>query len=167
LQERSAIAPGGGLVRRYEAADEGAVAAVWHRSGRAAYGYLPTWQAFEADEARRVFRGVILPSCDVWVAAVGAEVVGFLALKGAYVDRLYVDPNEQRRGWGTRLVEHAKGCQPLGLWLHTHQENRVARAFYERHGFTIVRFGTSPPPECAPDVEYRWRGSDGRWGGPG
>jgi GNAT superfamily N-acetyltransferase len=152
-------ASGSGLVRCYEADDEGAVASVWHRSGRAAYVYLPKWQAFEAHEARRVFREVILPSCDVWVAAMGAGVVGFLALKGSYVDRLYVDPSEQRRGFGTRLVEHAKRCQPFGLWLHT-----VARAFYERHGFTVVRFGISPPPECAPDVEYRWPSSEERSG---
>jgi hypothetical protein len=28
---------------------------------------------------------------------------------------------------------------------------------YERHGFKAVKFGTSPPPESAPNVEYHWR----------
>jgi hypothetical protein len=30
-----------------------------HRSGQAAYGYRPTWQAFMRDEAARVLRDVM------------------------------------------------------------------------------------------------------------
>ena len=77
-------------------------------------------------------------------------------MNGSYIDRMYVDPSEWRTGWGTRLVEFAKNLFPDGLELHTHQQNAVARAFYERHGFTAVKFSMSPPPECAPDVEYHW-----------
>jgi len=87
-------------------------------------------------------------------------VVGYLAMQDAYIDRLYVDPMEQRRGWGSRLIELAKRMHPMGLRLHTHQANHPARAFYERHGFRAVRFGVSPPPESAPDVEYAWRSEE-------
>jgi hypothetical protein len=31
----------------------------------------------------------------------------------------------------------------------------AARAFYERHGFSVVRFGVSPAPEAEPDIEFR------------
>jgi GNAT superfamily N-acetyltransferase len=78
-------------------------------------------------------------------------------MNGSYIDRMYVDPTEWRKGWGTRFVELAKTLFPGGLQLHTHQQNLVAREFYERQGFTAVKFGISPPPECAPDVEYHWR----------
>jgi ribosomal protein S18 acetylase RimI-like enzyme len=78
-------------------------------------------------------------------------------MKGTYIDRLYVDPLEWRKRWGTQLVSFAKHVFPRGLELHTHQENVVARALYERHGFRAVKFGVSPPPESAPDVEYHWR----------
>jgi ribosomal protein S18 acetylase RimI-like enzyme len=78
-------------------------------------------------------------------------------MRGSYIDRLYVDPAEGRKGWGTRLVDFAKSVSPGGLELCTHQQNHGARALYERHGFTAVRFGTSPAPENAPDVEYHWR----------
>ena len=84
-------------------------------------------------------------------------MVAFLAMRSSYIDRLYVDPARQRRGWGTRLLEHARALSPRGLELHTHVENHVARALYEKHGFVAVRFGVSPPPESAPDVEYHWR----------
>ena len=107
-----------------------------------------------------MFHDLIVPSCDLWVGTCDQRVVAYLALKGSYIDRLYVDPAEQRRGWGRRLLAHAKALRPQGLELHTHQANWGARALYEREGFVAVRFGVSPAPELAPDVEYHWRPRD-------
>ena len=123
----------------------------------AAYTYLPTWQAFTLEQAREVFDRVIRPNCAIWVATLDERVVAYLAMKGTYIDRLYVDPPEWRKGWGTRLVDFAKQVSPNGLELHTHQENVAARALYEHHGFKAVKFSVSPPPESAPDVKYHWR----------
>ena len=143
-------------IRRFERDDEDSVISVWHRSGQAAYTALPTWQAFTLDHAGKVFREVILPHCDIWVGTLDGQVVAYLAMNGSYVDRMYVDPHQWRQGWGASLVGLAKELSPDGLELHTHQDNRP-RALYEKHGFKPVHFGTSPPPECAPDVEYHWR----------
>jgi len=149
------------LIRRYEPADEIAVADLWHRAGVAEYTYLPTWQTFSVQEARRVFRDVIAARCEIWIhtsaGAEGETVSGYLALDGDYLDRLYVDPGHQRRGVGRALLAHAKRLRPTELRLHTHQANQRARSFYEKSGFAIVGFGISPAPESAPDVEYRWR----------
>jgi ribosomal protein S18 acetylase RimI-like enzyme len=144
-------------IRSYRDEDEAAVVGVWHRAGRAAYTYLPLWQALGLEEARDIFRRAVLGRCRLWVAEEGGAVVGFLAMSASYIDRLYVDPPHQRRGWGTRLLEHARALSPRGLELHTHVENHGARTLYEKHGFVVVRFGTSPPPESAPDIEYHWR----------
>ena len=146
-------------IRPFEDEDEAATAEVWHRSGLAAYTYLPTWQALTLEKAREVFHDVIRARCRLWVGTLDDRVVAYLALNGSYLDRLYVDPAEWRQGWGTRFVELAKTLSPAGLELHTHQANEAARALYEKHGFTAVKFGTSPPPESAPDVEYHWRPS--------
>jgi ribosomal protein S18 acetylase RimI-like enzyme len=147
----------GATIRRFHAGDEEAVVRVWYRSGRAAYTFLPSWQALTLDVAGQVFRETIQPRCDIWVGVRSGQVVAYLAMRASYIDRLYVDPDEQHRGWGSRLLELAKRRSPAGLELHTHQENGTARTFYERHGFTIVGFGVSPPPESAPDVELHWR----------
>jgi GNAT superfamily N-acetyltransferase len=144
-------------IRPFQQGDEPAVVGVWYRSGQAAYTFLPTWQALTLEVAAKVFREVIRTQCDIWVGTVDEQVVAYLAMKGSYVDRMYVDPSEWRKGWGTRFVALAKNLSPDGLELHTHQENLAARALYEKHGFTAVKFGVSPPPECAPDVEYHWR----------
>ena len=144
-------------IRQFRPADEADVVEVWLRSGRAAYTFLPTWQAFTLERAQWVFANIIRPGCAIWVATFDERVVAYLAMNGTYVDRLYVDPREWRKGWGTQLVNFAKQVSPRGLELHTHQANLVARALYERHGFRAVKFGLSPPPESAPDVEYHWR----------
>lgn len=128
-------------IRPFDEDDEPAVVGVWYRSGRAAYTFLPTWQALTLEVAAKVFREVIRTQCDIWVGTVGEQVVAYLAMNGSYVDRMYVDPSEWRKGWGTRFVALAKSLSPHGLELHTHQENHAARAFYEKHAFTSVKFG--------------------------
>lgn len=150
LRENQAIRP-------YDAGDETSVVDVWHRSGLAVYTFLPTWQALTLEKARTIFLDVIIPTCELWVGTDNKRVVAYLAMRNSYIDRLYVDPAEQRRGWGSRLLDYAKQLHPNALELHTHVENHAARALYERHGFVAVGFGTSAPPESAPDVEYHWR----------
>jgi len=118
---------------------------------------LPLWQTLTLDRAGRIFQEVIRGHCSIWVGTLEQQVVAYLAMKGSYIDRMFVDPSEWRKGWGTRLVVFAKSLSPNGLELHTHQENHAARSLYEKHGFKAVKFGTSPPPESAPDVEYHWR----------
>jgi ribosomal protein S18 acetylase RimI-like enzyme len=144
-------------IRRFEAQDEPALIGAWHRSGRAAYWFIPVWQQLTLDHASGIFRTHIRPRCEIWVATRDDLIVAFLAMAGSYVDRLYVDPAEWRRGLGTRLLELARSLHPEGLELHTHQENHAARRLYEQNGFRAVKFGVSPAPESIPDVEYHWR----------
>lgn len=153
----SSEAPSGVVVRAWRPGDFEAVVALWHRTSRATYTYLPGEADRTLDEAREFFRSRIVPGARLVVAEAQGAPVGFLAMRGSYVDRLYVDPVAQRRGVGRLLMREAFRASPGGLELHTHAENRAARAFYEGLGFVAFAFGTSPPPECAPDVEYRWR----------
>ena len=145
------------IIREFQDADESAVVGVWHRSGIAAYPYLPTWQAFTIETAQFVFHNIIRATCAIWVGTLDEHIVAYLAMNGSYIDRLYADPSEWGMGWGTRFLNFAKQLSPSGLELHTHQENHAACSLYERHGFKAVRFGVSPPPESAPDVEFHWR----------
>ena len=115
-------------IRQYRDADEAEVVAVWRRAGIAEYTYLPTWQALTIEHAGTVFREVIRDRCAIWVATLDEHIVAYLAMSGSYIDRLYVDPSEWRKGWGTRFIHLARQLSPNGLELHTHQENHAARA---------------------------------------
>ncbi len=142
------------------------VVALWHETCRATYDFIPLEQTYSLSSRRGFFRQRIAAVCDLRVALDADEIVGFMALNGSYLDRLYVRPARQRCGVGVALLACARELSPRGLELHTHQKNTGARAFYERQGFEAARFGVSPPPESEPDVEYRWRpaASDGRPG---
>ena len=144
-------------------AESEAVVELWHVTKKDAYPYLPLEQTRTLEEDFAFFSRVILRSCDIWVAEQEGQLVGFLAIRGSYIDRLYVLPRVQRSGIGAALLKNAMQLSPGGLELHTHQKNLAARSFYEKHGFAATNFGVSPPPESEPDVEYRWRsGADTR-----
>lgn len=144
------------MIRAMEPTELQTVAAIWHASGLDEYDYLPAFQALDTEQALAVFKDVILPVCDIWVEAHDDKLRGFMALNGAYIDRLYVHPACQRQGVGDELIRFAKTLHPEGLTLHTHQQNTRARRFYEKRGFKALEFGLSPPPESVPDVKYGW-----------
>jgi len=134
-----------------------AVIRLWNETKRDTYAFIPQERGRTLDEDGTFLRAHILPRCAIWVAAAPDRLLGFLAMAGSYVDRLYVHPGSQRRGVGEALLRKARELSPRGLELHTHQRNDKARAFYRKHGFFPVRYGVSPPPESEPDVELHWR----------
>ncbi len=144
-------------LRPYAARDEAVVVRLWHETKLHAYPYLATEQAYTLGTDTAFFREHVADCSTIWLAVEGGETVGFIALQGSYIDRLYVHPNGQRAGVGTALLDKAKALSPEGLTLHTHQQNISGCAFYERHGFVPGDYGISAPPESAPDVLYRWR----------
>lgn len=144
------------MIRQLQSGEEDAVALIWYRAGKAEYTYLPDFQALTEQDAKQIFRAVILSECEIWVETQGSSIRGFMALNGSYIDRLYVDPQYQRMGVGADLLAHAKQLHPSGIELRTHQQNRGARAMYEHFDFKAAEFGISPPPESVPDVLYQW-----------
>lgn len=109
------------------------------------------------DGACEYFRNTIVIVSKVWVYELDDQPVAFLAIENEFIDRLYVAPRYHRRGIGQALLDHAHTLSSFHLWLYTHEKNKIARAFYEKNGFTATKFGVSPPPESEPDVEYHWR----------
>jgi ribosomal protein S18 acetylase RimI-like enzyme len=151
-------------LRRYREEDEAGLLRLWHETKQHAYPYLPTEQAYTLETDTAFFREHLAPGSEIWLAIASGgsragegALLGFMALRGSYLDRLYVHPGLQRSGVGAALIDRAKALRPEGLELHTHQQNVSACSFYEKHGFRPVRWGTSGPPESSPDVLYRWR----------
>lgn len=96
----------------------------------------------------------------VRVAESSAGIVGYIghgddADLGPMVIHLYLHPEGQRLGIGTRLLAEAMAAHPDRLSLWCIARNAGARAFYERHGFRAARFGDgSQNEEREPDVLY-------------
>ncbi len=145
------------MIREFVQTDLNQVVEVWLLSGKDEYSYLPDFQKLNLQSATDLFVDIIQSEFPLWVAEANGKLLGFMAIKDSYIDRLYVLPDQQRSGIGGQLIQHAKNLSPTGLELYTHQQNQRARSFYEKSGFKAVKFGVSPPPESLPDVMYQWR----------
>ena len=151
-------------IRPATVTDAAAVAAI-HRDARAAaMPYLPP-QRRTLDEVTRWVAEVVLRESRVWVAVRAAdgaaadgaeEVIGYAALEGELLDKLYLRPDLRRRGVGSLLLDELARHSPGGLTLQVFELNTEARAFYRRHGFTVVGRGDgSGNMEGLPELTLR------------
>lgn len=142
-------------IRQATVEDAPGIAALFTATRRTSLSFLPTLHT--ADEDLAFFGQCVLPTCEVWVAEDGGRIVGFLALKEARVEHLYVLPGYQRRGIAGRLMALAKERSPSGLTLWVFQKNEAGRTFYAAHGFVPARFTDGAEnEEREPDVLLRW-----------
>lgn len=145
-------------VREAGPADAAAIARVHIVSREVTMPYLPPRKRTDA-EVEWWVEHVVLAEAAVWVAERAGTVVGYAAVEGDVLDALYLLPDARRQGVGTLLLERARQHSPSGLTLFVFQRNTGARAFYERHGFTVVDTNDgSRNMEKEPDMSMRWDG---------
>ncbi|WP_147795712.1 GNAT family N-acetyltransferase [Cellulomonas sp. Y8] len=117
--------------------DAEALVAVWHRAVLATHDFLAS-----GDVAR--YEAVVragLPALTVTLAERQGRVLGFVAVDvavdGARVEMLFVDPDVHGSGVGSTLLRHATAGRPV-VELDVNEQNPGARAFYARRGFVEV-----------------------------
>lgn len=141
-------------LRKLDLADMPAAAAV-HRASFDER--LPTLSGLHTPEEDVGFwSAVVFKDCQIWGAEEGGRLVGVIAFLEDWIDQLYVLPEAQARGIGSRLLDVAKSAYPvLSLW--TFKRNAPARRFYEKHGFFVVdESDGAGNEEKEPDVLYKW-----------
>jgi GNAT superfamily N-acetyltransferase len=133
--------------------DAQGVAAVF-ASARRAMTYLPVLHRAE-DEAR--FIADLVAGARVEMAVRARRIIGFAAVRGGWLEHLYVEPAAQGQGVGSALIDWAKTVSPAGLDLWVFERNTGAQALYRAHGWTEVeRTDGSGNEERLPDVHMRW-----------
>jgi GNAT superfamily N-acetyltransferase len=143
-------------IRRAAPNEAESLAALWIRSRAASAPSIPP-SIHTPEEVHQWFKEEVVPSFEVWVADVGGDVTGLMALDHEWIDQLYVDEGLTGHGIGGALLAQAMRLRPTGLKLWTFQSNHRARRFYETHGFVVTASTTGDNEEGAPDVCYEWR----------
>ena len=69
----------------------------------------------------------------VWIDA-DDQTSGFIAMTGAHIDALFVDPARHRGGVGRALIDHVRADHRV-LTVDVNEQNPRATGFYERLGF--------------------------------
>lgn len=114
-------------------ADAAALVAVWRRAVLATHGFLTPE---DVDRYEGVVRAG-LPTLTVTLAERQGRVLGFVAVDGARVEMLFVDPDVHGSGVGSALLRHATAGRAV-VDLDVNEQNPGARAFYARRGFVEV-----------------------------
>ena len=144
------------IIRLYKPEDFDNITRLWFEAETVAMPKLMERMGHTLEDAREYFSRVVVTENQIWVYERDGVPLGFLAIQGDFIDRLYVDPAYHRQGIGQALLMKARQLLPKHMWLYTHAENKMARTFYEKNGFVAEKFGVSPEPESEPDVEYHW-----------
>jgi ribosomal protein S18 acetylase RimI-like enzyme len=142
-------------IRSARAADADAIAELFIAARTSAMPWLNDPHTDEETYARiadHVFRNL-----EVSVAEREGVVAGFSAIHQGTLEHLYVHPDHQGVGVGSRLLEEAKASVPDGLELWVFQRNERARRFYEARGFRLVELTDGAGnEEREPDARYVW-----------
>lgn len=116
-------------------ADFDALTDVWERAVRSTHQFMG-----DDDFAELVprIRDLLLPSMDVWLAAVDDRPVGFVGARDEHVELLYIAPESQGQGLGPRLLAQlAHGAGPRTVEVYA--GNSVGLDFYRSQGFREIR----------------------------
>ncbi len=94
---------------------------------------------------------------DLWVVVNSKEIAGFSSVQSRLIRNLFIEPENQRQGLGTRLLKEMKHHYGAPLFVQTLDVHWRARAFYLKTGFEF--FAERPSGfEGLTDVIYRWDG---------
>lgn len=87
-----------------------------------------------ADDPERKY----IDDCEMFVAEVDGEIVGFAGIDDPYLAWLYVDPAHYRRGVGRALLRHCLALLGEDAWTLVCGNNTAAVELYAKEGFEVV-----------------------------
>lgn len=122
------------VIRLATAQDRDALFDVWLRSARATHTFVPEDQLQLLMAPTRAY---LASAAEMWVlCAPTGPPIGFMGLAGSSLESLFLVPEVLRRGFGRRLVSHAR--QLLGsLRVDVNEQNHAAVLFYKACGFVV------------------------------
>lgn len=96
-------------------------------------------------------KDVVFGNEQVIVAEIEGAVVGYASYTDKSLSNMYVLPDYQRRGVGSKLLDAILRRIPTGVELWVFEDNVEAIRFYERNGFKTVSGAGGNNEEGLPD----------------
>lgn len=78
-----------------------------------------------------------LPNAEIYIAMYKDEIIGFVALIDHVMAALFVAPEHQGRGVGSRLISYIKFIRDH-LTIYVYNKNAARMKFYKYHGFQVI-----------------------------
>ena len=119
------------MIRAATPRDAADVVRIWRAAVEATHDFLHPDDLGHIDAEVRQH----LPAAVSWVRVDEADrPSGFIAMTGANIDALFVDPAWHGGGVGRALIDHVRANQTV-LTVDVNEQNPRAIGFYERLGF--------------------------------
>ena len=129
-------------IRKSAAKDFEAILALINDAAQAYRGVIPSdrWHKpyMSADELEREIAGGVI----FWIAEDNGQLLGVMGLQDkqdvALVRHAYTATTLQKRGIGTKLLQHVQSLADKPILIGTWADATWAIEFYRRNGFTLV-----------------------------
>lgn len=134
--EQGELFPKNPSIRPAQAADHPGLLVIWRQAVEATHDFLTPADidAIEQDVTRYLPQ---LPDVRLAEDTERGTIVGFAAAEGDFVHMLFVDPQAQGQGVGTRLLESVTDGRE-SVRVDVNEQNPFALAFYTARGFSVV-----------------------------
>ncbi len=129
-----------GEIRAATAEDIDRMVEIWLQASLRAHNFVSSdfWEQ-NAIQMRNKY----LPAAENYVYCENSVTVGFMSLQKDSLAALFVAPNEQGRGIGHKLLNHAKTLRN-NLSLAVYEMNSRSVKFYSHNGFSVVQSQKDP-----------------------
>lgn len=118
------------------------LALIWERSVRATHAFLGE---HDIAEIREALIPAYFPGVDLYAAKdENGALAAFVGLSGNKIEMLFVDARLRGMGYGSALVDFAKG-QGIDM-VDVNEQNQDALAFYLAKGFRVI--GRDATDDC-------------------
>jgi len=122
------------MIREYNEKDVESVLSIWLEASVKAHDFISAdfWES-KIDDMRNIY----IPASETFVFEENSKVLGFYALYKSSLAAIFVLPENQSKGIGKKLIEHAK-TQRGHLELSVYKENQASFNFYVSQGFKVI-----------------------------
>ena len=123
------------MIRKHKENDLEQIINVWYKSSTIAHPFL---NANFVEKVKSDMTNIYIPNSQTWVYEIDNTIVGFISMLNNEIGGLFVLPNDQTKGIGTKLVDFIKG-KHSDLEVEVFERNVIGRAFYQKYGFERIK----------------------------
>ena len=123
------------MIRKHVANDLEQILNVWDESSILAHPFL---NSTFIEKVKKAMREIYIPNSETWVYENDLGILGFISMIDNEIGGLFVLPQNQSTGIGTKLVNYVSKFNEK-LEVEVFVKNEIGRAFYNKHGFNLIK----------------------------
>lgn len=139
------------MIRKFQERDMGEVLDIWLTASLITHDFIDS--SYWLSEINNM-RNVYIPNSETYVYENQHGICGFFSLSENRLAAIFVKPDNQGKGIGTKLLKKVKELRK-NLRLAVYKENSKSILFYKKAGFRFVKEQKDKNTGC-PELIMQW-----------